>query len=167
MNFMEIIDNRYYSIVKNILEDPSFSQLKNIEHHGTTRWDHSLRVSYYSYLLARSLKLNAQATARAGLLHDYFFSEKGRRIDKKFLSTFTHPKKALENASVFGLNDIEKNIIVSHMFPLFYCLPKYLESWLVSIVDKVIGIKELSEKLGQKFVYAGNVFILVLFNIVK
>ncbi len=164
---MEIIDNRYYSIVKNILEDPSFSQLKNIEHHGTTRWDHSLRVSYYSYLLARSLKLNAQATARAGLLHDYFFSEKGRRIDKKFLSTFTHPKKALENASVFGLNDIEKNIIVSHMFPLFYCLPKYLESWLVSIVDKVIGIKELSEKLGQKFVYAGNVFILVLFNIVK
>ena len=164
---MEIIDNRYYDVVKDIFEDPSFLKLKEIEHHGTTRWFHSVRVSYYSYLLARTLKLNEKATARAGLLHDFFFSEKGRRIDKKFLSTFTHPKKALDNASIFGLSELEENIIVSHMFPLYYSLPKYAESWLVSIVDKIVGIKELSEKLGQKFVYAGNVFILVLFNIVK
>lgn len=164
---MEIYDNRYLNIVRNILDDYEFEELKSIEHHGTTRWNHSLRVSYYSYLLARAFKLNEKAAARAGLLHDYFVSEKGRKLNKKFVSTFTHPKKALLNAKRFGLSDLEEDIIVSHMFPLYTSIPKYAESWLVSTVDKVVGLKEMTEKLGQKFVYAGNVFILVLYNIVK
>lgn len=161
-------DLNYDYIVKDILDNDEFKKLNTIEHHGTTRLDHSLKVSYYSYKVAKLLKLNYVSTARAGLLHDFFISEKGRDIKKKLVSTFTHPKKAKENANnIFNINEMEENIIASHMFPLYVELPKYAESWLVSLVDKMIGTKEMLSKLNRKCVGATNLLILILFNVIK
>ena len=71
---------------------------------------------------------------------------------RKFLDTFTHPKKALNTAmNDFNINSIESNIIVSHMFPIYYVLPKYKESILVNLVDKVVGGKELLRGFCCKF----------------
>ena len=38
-------DNSYKRIVGNILQNEEFNKIKNIEHHGITRFDHSLKVS--------------------------------------------------------------------------------------------------------------------------
>ena len=79
---------------------------------------------------------------------------------------FTHPKKALITAtSFFDLNDIEQNIIISHMFPIYIALPQYLESWIVSIVDKIVGTYEFLEKISLKHIYVPNIFLLTLIQI--
>ena len=84
------------------------------------------------------------------------------------VETFIHPKNALEESKKrFILSDMEENIIVSHMFPLYTALPKYAESWLVDIVDKVIGAYELLQKCFNKAMYFANMYILILFNIIK
>ena len=65
-------DRGYLFIVEDILNNQYFTEIKRCKHHGMNRLDHSLRVSYYSYLLAKKLGLNAVEIARGGLLHDLF-----------------------------------------------------------------------------------------------
>ena len=72
---MNINDDNYLSIVGNILSNEEFNKIKKVEHHGTTRFDHSLRVSYFSYKISKFIHLDYEATARAGLLHDFFLSK--------------------------------------------------------------------------------------------
>ena len=147
-------DIEYNNIIEDILKNDKFKQIDNCRHHGITRMEHSLRVSYYSYILSKKLKLNYQAVARAGLLHDFFINEdlKGK---KSKLSMFFHPYKSLENSEIFfNLNDIEKDIIITHMFPaLPHKIPKYLESWLVNIVDTTVATYEFYYSYGRPYVY--------------
>ena len=165
---MKTYDTDYVSIVKDILDNQEFNKIKYIEHHGVTRFEHSIRVSYFSYKIAYKLHLNKEEVARAGLLHDFFLSDEDRTMKDKFLSTFTHPKKSLENSDkYFDLTKREKNIILSHMFPINFILPKYIESIIVSTVDKMVALYEFSFKFRTKFKYATNLYILVLFGIVK
>lgn len=161
-------DTNYIDIVNNILENEEFNKIKLIEHHGTTRYNHSLRVSYYSYKLAKLLKLNYVEVARAGLLHDFFLSDEERTQIERFKSTFTHPKKAVAKAEEnFELSEKEKDIIRTHMFPINLSVPKYAESWVVNLVDKVVGTLEFSKKYKYKFSYLVNLYILLLFNYIK
>ena len=51
-------DIEYNNIVQNILENEEFNKIKKIEHHGISRFDHSLKVSYYAYRVAKFLKLD-------------------------------------------------------------------------------------------------------------
>lgn len=165
---MEIQDAKYLELVKNILSNEEFNKLKDIEHHGTTRFSHSLRVSYFSYQVAKKLHLDYQEVARAGLLHDFFLSSPDRTLKERFLSTFIHPKYAVLNScKYFNLTEKEKNIIESHMFPLYISLPKYAESWIVSSIDKVVGTYEFCQKFKYKFSYAANFFLIVLLNNIK
>ena len=161
-----MLDENYNILIEDILENEEFLKLENIEHHGTSRLKHSKRVSYYSYKICKSIHIDYISAARAGLLHDFFFSEnKNSKIDR-IKSLFIHPKKALENSNTyFELNDLEQNIIISHMFPLYITLPQYLESWIVSIVDKVVGTYEFLEKLSLKHIYVPNIFIVLLIQI--
>lgn len=165
---MEIQDVEYLELVKNILSNEEFDRLKEIEHHGTTRFCHSLKVSYFSYQVSKVLHLDYQEVARAGLLHDFFLSDPDRTKKERFLSTFTHPKYAVLNAcKYFDLTDKEKNIIESHMFPLYISLPKYAESWIVSSVDKVVGTYEFCQKFKHQISYATNFFFIVLLNTIR
>ena len=59
-------DKEYYDIVSDIINNDEFDKIKKIEHHGITRYEHSLKVSYRAYKIAKFLKLNAYETARAG-----------------------------------------------------------------------------------------------------
>jgi uncharacterized protein len=161
-------DNKYINIVNHILENEEFNKIKYIEHHGISRYDHSLKVSYYSYKLAKLLKLDYVETARGGLLHDFFISDHDKDTVKRFVSTFNHPKKAVKNAvETFGVSDKELDIIKAHMFPINITLPKYAESWLVNLVDKAVGTMEFSQKFGYKFSYLANLYIVFLLNSIK
>ena len=70
--------------------------------------------------------------------------------------------KAYENASkYYELDNMQKNIIESHMFPLSYVLPKYKESWLVSLVDKTVAIYEYTR---YKAALTTAVYLIFAFN---
>ncbi len=161
-------DERYFSIIDNIIYDKEFYKLNQIEHHGITRYTHSVRVSYYSYKLCKLLKLDYVDAARAGLLHDFYISKENRTTKERFLETFTHPKKAMEHAlEIYGINGREADIIRSHMFPFTTSIPKYAESWIVVLVDKVVGSAEFCKKFEKGLVYTANVFMLFLINMIK
>ena len=53
------------------------------------------------------------------------------------------------------------------MFPLNLNVPKYKESWLVTLVDKAVATKEQWNKYGYKFAYFANVYLLFLINSIK
>jgi len=144
-------DNDYLNIIDDILYNNEFKKIDSSIHHGLSRLDHSLRVSYYSYKLSKILFLDYKEVARAGLLHDFFVTKELSRKERT-ISAFVHPKKALANSTkFFNLSEKEKNIIEAHMFPLVpNKIPKYMESWIVSLVDKIVASYEFSYSYGSK-----------------
>lgn len=156
------------SIVNNILDNDEFLKIKSIEHHGISRYDHSLKVSYYSYKIAKILHLDYEQTARGGLLHDFFLSPEDRTKKDRLKSVFTHPKQAVLMAkSEFELTKKEEDMIRSHMFPINLSVPKYAESWIVSMVDKCVATNEFAIKFRFRLKYAYNLFLLFAFSIIK
>ena len=162
-------DKEYKKIVKNILRNNEFKKLYNIEHHGISRWEHLVKVSYYSYIWGKKLNLDYKSVARGALLHDFYLDGNERSGYRKLMDTFSHPKKALKTSlDNFDINNMEKNIIVSHMFPFYISIPRYKESFLVDIVDKIIGGYELFNEYSYKFRYKFNyLYLLVVFFITK
>ena len=161
-------DEGHYSIVDGIIYDKEFNKLNEIEHHGITRYAHSIRVSYYSYKICKLLKLDYVDAARAGLLHDFYISKEDRTTKERLTDTFTHPKKAVEHAmEVYGINGREQDIIRSHMFPFTTSIPKYAESWVVVLVDKTVGGWEFYQKFYRQIAYATNLFLLFIINSIR
>jgi uncharacterized protein len=157
-------DYEYMKIVRDILENDKFKKLDGCRHHGLSRLDHSLKVSYYSYCIAKKMKLNYIGVARAGLLHDFFIGEDLDGVRKK-LSMFFHPYKSLDNSNnYFDLTEMEKDIIITHMFPtLPHKVPRYLESWLVSGVDKIVATYEFYCSYGLPCIYKlSNLYLFAL-----
>lgn len=142
----KLIENEeYLKIVQDLLDDNMVNELANYTHHKfTNRLEHSLSVSYSSYLWAKRLRLNYVDVARAGLLHDLFFSMMIESTSSRE-HLVRHPEIALENAmKLVNLSELEKDIIVSHMFLITLAhVPKYKESLLVSLIDKTTSVKEV------------------------
>lgn len=115
-----------------------------IQHSNVTCLEHSIYVSYSSYLICKRLGLDYRSAARGGLLHDFFLYDWHITKLRNGLHGFTHPYTALKNANEnFSLNKIEKDIIEKHMWPLTIRLPKYKESFIVSFVDKYCSLMEI------------------------
>lgn len=167
----KIVDKEYLSIVQDILDHDEFKHLDEISHHNTTRYDHCLKVSYYSYKVAKFLRLKYVDVARGGLLHDFFndrtiYHDKVK--EKIKLYSFEHPKLAVINAKKnFNITELEEDIIRSHMFPIDIKIPKYIESWIVSSVDKVVGTFEFGKKASHKLNYATELALLFIINMIK
>ncbi len=164
----DISNNRsktYYDIVKDIIENEEYLKLKEIKHHGLDRYEHNKRVSYYSYLVCRILHLDYESAARGGVLHDFFLEDNDdTSIKDKIRLLENHPKKAkTKSLEYFSLNQKEENIILSHMFPIVpNHLPKYLESWVVDIVDDWVGIGERIFATRKQIVRFANILIILL-----
>lgn len=161
-------DLQYMNIVDEYINNENFQKTKYIEQHGITRFEHSFKVSYYSYKIAKMLKLNYKETAVGGLLHDFFINSNEMSKKEKFSMFFCHPKLALETASKeFELTNLEKDMIRNHMFPTTPAVPKYLESWIVCLVDKCVATKEFSFKFKGQLRYAYNLFMFFMIGIIK
>ena len=140
-----IKDKEFESIVSDILYSDEFMKTKNIIHHGLNRYDHSIRVAHISYRIAKALGLSYEEVARGGLLHDFFLIDNNNiSIKERMFTLINHPKYALRHSEkYFDLTPKEQDIIVSHMFPVAPSrVPKYLESWIVDLVDDVVSIVE-------------------------
>lgn len=161
-------DQQYINIVSSILNKSEFEKLKIYEHHGISRYDHSLKVSYYSYKISKLLHLDYNKTARAALLHDFFHNEENWRIKDRVKSTFNHPKKAIVNSKeLFMLCEKEEDMIRSHMFPVTMSVPKYAESWIVNLVDKGVALTEFTQKFGARLTYLSSLYIFFIINVFK
>ncbi len=158
-------DEEFNQIIEPIITNKEYQLTKNCIHHGMNRYDHMVRVSYYSYKIAKFCHLDYKATARGSVLHDFFIDDmKGTKA--KVL--MTHPNRALDNSlKYFELNDLEQDIIKSHMFPIGKNIPKYLESWIVDIVDDVASVFEKSYAVKENMSMGLSMMMLMFLFFVK
>ena len=142
------------SIANEIINSEKYQSLKEEDHHGLSRYDHSLRVAKNTYRLAKKMKLDYVSATRGALLHDYFTDEDYRNT-KGMKKYSMHPVIALNNAiREYELNPVEENVIVSHMYPMGKTKPNCKESWLVTSVDKGVAIYECARyKAKEAFAF--------------
>ena len=155
----------YDNIVKDILDNEEFKKLHLEPHHGISRYDHVLRVSKVSYFIARNLKLNhLEEITSAALLHDFYFDKDLAEYDA-YEKLSKHPYQALKEASkYYNLTDLEKDIIVKHMYPHTKEKPKYVGSYLVSISDKLVATYEMTRfKLSLRL----GIYLIFIYNVVS
>lgn len=102
-------DEEFMSLVGPLIDHPRFQKLEGIiQHHHSTRSEHSINVSYTSYRIAKKFGWDAKSTARGGLLHDLFYYD---WRDTKFNKghAWVHPRIAVKNArKVTKLNQKKK-----------------------------------------------------------
>lgn len=92
---------------------------------------------------ALALRVDTQALVRGALLHDYFLYDWHDPDPSHRLHGFRHAGFALRNAGRdFSLGPIERNMIASHMFPMNLVLPRFRESLLLCLADKICSFCE-------------------------
>lgn len=141
----------FETIVGDILTHSEFQKLKKIDHHGNGLYEHSVAVGYYSYRVAKVLRMDYESVARGATLHDFFVEpwqgkkKKSKGIKRiKEMHGFSHPKTALINAErYFEIDERQADMIVKHMFPLTIIPPMNSGSWVVTAVDKCVATREL------------------------
>lgn len=145
-------DIEYLEIIGDIHNHPFIKDLAQFKQHiYGNRLSHSYAVSYYSYKIAKRLRLDYRATARAGLMHDMFYYIPGEVSFSRGNHLTNHPKIALMNARAMTmLTEKEEDIIVKHMWLVTMALPKYRESYIVTMVDKYIALEECSLPLAKR-----------------
>ena len=142
-----------------ILNSAGMHSEKNFIQHGNfSCYAHSVNVAETSVRLAEllSIKVDKKSMIRGALLHDYFLYDWHEPSREHRLHGFSHAKVALENAQRdFCLNSIEQDIICRHMFPLNIKPPKYRESRIVCLADKICSIYETVSGFMYKLHFGG------------
>lgn len=138
--------SEFREIVYDIITNSNVKALsEHIQHMNTSRFEHCQMVAYYTYLLCKKLGLDYVSAARGAMLHDfYFYDWRNKHVEgqKKF-HAMRHPRIALTNAlDLFELNDLEKDIIKKHMWPVTIIPPGYIETLIVTFVDKYCATVE-------------------------
>lgn len=168
-------DKEFNNIIKDITRNETVLKMKDFRQHcSITCYDHCYRTAYYSYKICKKLNWDYKAVARAAMLHDLFLYDWRIKGDRKGLHAYTHPKTAYENAKkIFKLSDKEKDIIIKHMWPVTFSLPKYKESYVLTLMDKFSATKESFEyaleciKKNQTLKYAYVVLGFFLLNVYR
>lgn len=153
LNFILVyvkIPYSYYRYLAKYSDDmimkTSYLRLKSFKQHGIISvYHHSIAVALLSLYIARyfQLKIDNKSLIRGALLHDYFLYDWHLKDKSHKWHGFIHASRALENANnEYDLNLIERDIIKKHMFPLNIAFPKYKESLIVCIADKIIALYE-------------------------
>ncbi len=150
-------NDEFYSYIKDLVHHPVVLQMKKYPHHGNTScYQHCLNVAYYNYRICRYFGLDARSAARAGMLHDLFLYDWHTHAAETgdHFHGMTHPAVALCNAEKhFELNELEREMILRHMFPVTLIPPKHKEGYVICLTDKYCGSCETADGHRPKRLY--------------
>ena len=160
LEIMNNLKHEYYDIYSEFYQNNKYREMKNISHHGNNRLDHINRVGKMTFYLSKAFEFDYVSSTRGALMHDFFSQNE---IDsKKMYALKLHPQIALKNSKkFFKVNEIEEDIIANHMFPITINKPKYKESKLVCICDKLVSGYEFARYKVSRHI---NLFIIFVFN---
>lgn len=132
--------------LRNLFGNTEIGKMMTFNQHGDTSClEHTVAVVYCSLAIAKRLgiKVNKKELIRAGILHDYFLYDWHDGKKERRIHGFTHPGIALRNAEDhLELTSRERDVIKKHMFPLTGMPPRYRESWLICMADKICACRE-------------------------
>lgn len=159
-NLNSDISFAYFDAICDLIGTQEVQKLKECSQHmSTSRFQHSLNVSYYSFLIARKLRLDAYSAARAGLLHDLYYYDWKTDEDRPMEGNHAkiHPIIALENAKqITPINSTMNDAILHHMWPLKTSRPKTNIGWLIQGVDKYCATIEFISQCLHKVAHSKN-----------
>ncbi|MGN1317414.1 MAG: HD domain-containing protein [Lachnospirales bacterium] len=142
----EIAENIVLEFGLDILKSEGMKSEKEFIQHGNISvYEHSFLVAVKCVEIADflGLPIDIKSLVRGALLHDYFLYDWHKPSKSHIFHAFTHSSCALKNAECdFSLNDIEKNMIKSHMFPINPFFPRYTESMILCLADKISATEE-------------------------
>ena len=160
-----LLFEEWFNIVEDILMHDEFQRRKLfMHHHNMSVWEHSILVSYKSFMASKYYGGDERVCAIAGLLHDFYpqawlWNDELAELDEgKYLSEFydkkslfkmhgfVHGKEAAKNYVKYFPELEDKritNAIERHMFPLTIKPPRYFEGYILTAIDKVNSVREL------------------------
>ncbi len=168
----------FFCIIQDLVKNETVQKMRNFNQHANTScYRHCMQVAFYTYLVCKKLHLDYISATRGAMLHDLFLYDwhTEAKPDKSFRSfhAFRHPKVALKNAmQIFDLNDIEKDVILNHMWPVTVQMPHYKETLIVTFADKFSATKETIKHLRsllhakKTYRYAYVFLSLIIFRII-
>ena len=139
-----------------IKDTPQAQSMKTFIQHGPiTTYTHALNVVCMSCRVDETLHAHSdrQSLIVGAFLHDFYLYDWHDSSSNEGLHGFRHPVTALEKAQKqFSLNSKEKNIIVSHMWPLTITrVPRCREAMIVCFSDKLCALYETVYKCRRMF----------------
>lgn len=151
-----LLKQEFFDIISDLIFLPEVQEMKKYrQHFNTSCFDHCIEVSYWSYIICKKLHLDYTSMVRGALLHDLFlYNWRGskKKLHLKKFHAFIHPYIALQNAEkICSLNEKEKDIILKHMWPVsFFHFPKYKESFIITITDKLSSLNSFRKYILKK-----------------
>ena len=148
-----INNKEFLNIIEDLVNNETVQEMKKYrQHYETTCFGHCYMVSYYCYLICKKYHLDYTSATRAAMLHDLFLYDwRVRQPDRKGLHAFTHGKTACDNASkLFDLSQKEKDMILTHMWPVTMQFPTSVEGLILTFVDKYCAMSETFEVLKSR-----------------
>ncbi len=144
-------DSEFRNISSEILMNEEFQKMKNYVAHGKySVYDHCFRVALLSYSIAKEkdMKVDYFSLIRGALLHDFYLYDWHHKGEGHRLHGLRHPYFSYRNSvRYFSVNDKERNMIRSHMFPLtFWSVPLSREAWILTLADKICAQRETTIK---------------------
>ncbi|MDR3304760.1 MAG: HDIG domain-containing protein [Clostridiales Family XIII bacterium] len=159
--------SEFENYIRDLLAEEPVRRLSSIPcHRGGNFMEHSIFVSYLSYRICKKLGWDDFAAARGALLHDLFLYD-WRDGTHEGRHGLTHPAVACRNAEelcrtreyLADLTELEKDIILRHMWPLTPIRPGYRESFVVCIADKLCAAAEAT-KLYRRMAVSSAISIM-------
>lgn len=151
--------NDFYDITRDLLGNEYVMSMRGYNHHGkiSTHY-HSVYVAMTVTRLCRLFGMDDDKKSeivRASLLHDlYLYDWHTQKHEENHI--YYHPKESVKNIDRLGvieLTPMQRQMIISHMFPLAP-LPKSAGGWLLTAADKYCATVELaglSKGFGRKY----------------
>ncbi len=149
------VEDVFWQYGSELLENPLYHRTAILrQHRSSTTYAHCIAVTMQALRLAKKwkMKVDVSSLVRGCLLHDYYLYEYTTVKPKPKKHASHHGETAMNRAiEDFGLNEIEKNMIFCHMWPIrLLNPPKSREAFLLSISDKLVAIREFSRRKKKR-----------------
>ena len=159
MKLNEINTQCFARCQQELFQNRYIRELDQFPQHGSlSRLEHCASVAYCSLWLSQVLRMRVdrESLILGAMLHDFFFYSWYDKEQRPRFHGVRHAGIALQNAEeCFVLNDKERNMILSHMWPLSSHMPRSKEAVLICVMDKYCCLQELMlsarNKLKRKY----------------
>ncbi|GIV97401.1 MAG: phosphohydrolase [Herpetosiphonaceae bacterium] len=126
-----------HEFISDLIEHPKVRETLLHMHHSIPKHDHIMRVTRYSYRLARLVQADPRICTRAAVIHD---------IDSRYGTLWNHGEVAARFAAEIGEDEAVCAAIRSHMYPLGPA-PTSREGWVVTVADKAASLADFADFL--------------------
>lgn len=140
-----------------VLNSDRFLSAWDIPHHGNVSVAmHSLHVAKEScriadWLQRHGVKISDEDAVRSSLLHDIGMTERRVFSSPSWRKAYTHPDRGTEIAEKeYHANEIQKDAIQRHMWPICVIPPSHVAGWVVLALDKMATEAVISTLTKQK-----------------